>query len=119
MTNHRHYIKQGALQGGKEIAVLTLQREGKLVKQHQDFVKAVSKLSHRNLLKLDGYCIDEQGSFICYEYQRYQTLEECLITGNISHTIQIWHRKLASFFGPACYNLINKGTEYKTIVFLN
>jgi len=61
------------------IAVQTLQTERRLHKQHESLVKAVSQLCHTNLLKFDGYCIDKHGSFLCYEYQRYQTLEECLL----------------------------------------
>lgn len=72
-------VYKGTLQGGKVIAVQTLQTERRLHKQHESLVKAVSQLCHTNLLKFDGYCIDKHGSFLCYEYQRYQTLEECLL----------------------------------------
>ncbi|CAM0954242.1 unnamed protein product [Alopecurus aequalis] len=82
------------LNNGKVLAVQTLQKEKKGEKNHKNFAYAVSTLDHKNLLKLEGYCVDRRGTFLCYEHQQpYQTLEDRLLAGTCNTQLN-WQERV-------------------------
>ncbi|KAJ3670315.1 hypothetical protein LUZ60_010639 [Juncus effusus] len=72
-------VYKATLQGGAVIAVKRLAKDA--CKGHRQFVNEVNllaKLSHRNLVQLLGYCIDDQERILCYEYMPNGSLDNFL-----------------------------------------
>uniref|UniRef100_A0ACD5TEE1 Uncharacterized protein n=1 Tax=Avena sativa TaxID=4498 RepID=A0ACD5TEE1_AVESA len=91
-------VHKAILNNTKVLAVQTLQKEKKGDKNHKNFVHAISTLNHKNLLKLDGYCMDEHGTFLCYEHQQpYQTLEDRLF--GTYNTQLNWQQRVSTLKG--------------------
>lgn len=76
-------IGQGTLDNKKVIAVKKLQRKEKVeVEQFMNEVSILSGLKHKNLVKLEGYCVHSHGQsqegLLCYEYLPDGSLEDRL-----------------------------------------
>ncbi|KAF6991417.1 hypothetical protein CFC21_008503 [Triticum aestivum] len=107
-------VNMAVLDNGKVLAVQTLRREKKGEKTYKNFAHAISTLDHKNLLKLDGYCMDKLGAFLCYEHQQpYQTLEDCLLAGTYNTQLN-WQQRVSILKG------ICEGLQYlegcKTVI---
>ncbi|RDY01212.1 putative LRR receptor-like serine/threonine-protein kinase, partial [Mucuna pruriens] len=97
----------GKLEDGKEIAVKVLQSnsyQGK--REFSNEVTLLSRIHHRNLVQLLGYCRDEEKSMLVYEFMHNGTLKEHLY-GPLAHGQSInWIKRLEIAEDAA------KGIEY-------
>ncbi|XP_028765798.1 putative proline-rich receptor-like protein kinase PERK6 [Neltuma alba] len=70
------YVHKGVLPNGKEIAVKSLKSTGgQGDKEFQAEVDVISRVHHRHLVSLVGYCIQEGRSLLVYEFVPNKTME--------------------------------------------
>ncbi|KAI7724670.1 hypothetical protein M8C21_021481 [Ambrosia artemisiifolia] len=89
---------QGVLEDRKEIAVKRLAKTSTQgVQEFINEVISISKLQHRNLVKLLGYCIEGAEKMLIYEYMPNKGLDSYIFDKTQSGLLD-W---------PARYNIIN------------
>lgn len=70
------YVHKGILPNGKEIAVKSLKSgSGQGEREFQAEVEIISRVHHRHLVSLVGYCIAEGQRMLVYEFVPNNTLE--------------------------------------------
>ncbi|XP_062187913.1 proline-rich receptor-like protein kinase PERK4 [Phragmites australis] len=73
------YVHRGVLPGGKEVAVKQLKAgSGQGEREFQAEVDTISRVHHRHLVSLVGYCIAGARRLLVYEFVPNQTLEHHL-----------------------------------------
>ncbi|WVZ99049.1 hypothetical protein U9M48_044403 [Paspalum notatum var. saurae] len=90
-------VYKGTRQNGQEIAVKRLSATSHqgLVEMKNEIV-LVGKLQHKNLVRLLGFCIEEEEKLLLYEFLRNKSLDKII-------------------FGPARQQALNWGQRYKII----
>lgn len=70
------YVYKGVLTSGKEVAIKSLKSgSGQGEREFQAEVEIISRVHHRHLVSLVGYCICERQRMLVYEYVPNSTLE--------------------------------------------
>ncbi|KAJ0800042.1 putative protein kinase RLK-Pelle-LRR-XI-1 family [Helianthus annuus] len=75
------------LSSGDTIAIKRLHSSSQVI-NHDEFIneiKAVTRIRHRNIVKLLGYCSHSQNSFLVYKYLQGGSLADVLHDKNVQH----------------------------------
>jgi serine/threonine protein kinase len=68
---------QGTLENGKEVAVKRLRDSERTIQELEREISIVANLlRHKNLVRFLGYCFQEEGRFLIYEYVPNNSLEK-------------------------------------------
>ncbi|CAL5067434.1 unnamed protein product [Urochloa decumbens] len=69
-------VFKGTLENGKEVAVKRLKDSKRNIQNLEREISIVSNLRHKNLVRFLGYCFQEEGRFLVYEYVPNNSLEK-------------------------------------------
>ncbi|KAJ4800686.1 Serine/threonine-protein kinase [Rhynchospora pubera] len=72
-------VYEGVLDSGEEIAVKRLSKHASKGKEQlKNELYLLAKLKHRNLVKLKGFCVQQQEIMLCYEFMQNNSLDRML-----------------------------------------
>lgn len=91
-----YFHLQGRLQEGLDIAVKRLSRtSGQGVEEFVNEVVVISKLQHRNLVRLLGFCIEGEERMLVYEFMP----ENCLDAYLFGSELIVWFNSVTVLVG--------------------
>ncbi|CAN6248381.1 unnamed protein product [Urochloa humidicola] len=69
-------VYKGTLKNGTEVAVKRLRDSKRNLQELEREISIVANLHHKNLIKFLGYCFQEEGKFLIYEYVPNNSLDK-------------------------------------------
>ncbi|KAK8671634.1 hypothetical protein V6N13_038224 [Hibiscus sabdariffa] len=97
-------VYKGRLRDGRRVAVKTLSVESKQGdREFMSEIASISNITHPNLVKLHGGCIDGPSKLLVYDYMENNSLAQFLLGGEESRTKLSWEvrREIALGIGRA------------------
>ncbi|KAH6805552.1 Protein kinase superfamily protein [Perilla frutescens var. frutescens] len=94
-------VFQGKLSDGREVAVKRLsQRSAQGKKEFLNEAKLLSRVQHKNVVNLLGYCVRDAEKLLVYEYVANQSLDKFLFKSNKRELLD-WQRRHNIIVGVA------------------
>ncbi|CAL9023721.1 unnamed protein product [Prunus brigantina] len=94
-------VYKGVLCNGKEVAVKRLSKHsGQGIEEFKNEIMLIAKLQHRNLVKILGYCVQDEEKMLIYEYVPNKSLDT-FIFNDTKRALLDWTVRFEIIYGIA------------------